>query len=87
MLGKTIDKIKIIIYYICININHRRKEKTMSTNAQIRASKRYNQKNTKAYAIVLNKRYDQDLIKWMEAQPNKQGAIKELIRKAIESGR
>ena len=59
----------------------------MSTEAQIRASARYNKRHTKSYAVILNKRYDNDLIKWMESQPNKQGAIKELIRGAIEAGK
>lgn len=47
------------------------------------AKERYDAKNTKQFKMKLNIKTDADIIKWLEAQDNKQGAIKELIRKEI----
>lgn len=60
----------------------------MSTEAQINASKRYNQRNVKFIAVGLNKRYDADIIRWLERQPEgTSSTIKRLIRQEIEAGR
>lgn len=56
----------------------------MSTEASKRASKRYAQKNVKAYTLQLNKKTDADIITWLEVQSNKQGYLKALIRKDLE---
>lgn len=50
-------------------------------NSHSKASTTYNQKNTIRLGINLNKNTDTDLVEWMEKIPNKQGYIKELIRK------
>lgn len=39
--------------------------------------------NTVQVKLKLNKRTDLDIIEWISAQSNKQGKIKELIRKEI----
>lgn len=41
---------------------------------------RYDESHTTQVKLKLNLRTDADLIKWLKAQPNKQGAIKALIR-------
>lgn len=55
--------------------------------AQVAASVRYNAKNTTRVAIALNNNTDHDIIKHLEAQPNKQGYIKDLIKKDMKGGR
>ena len=42
---------------------------------------KYDKANTKSYRLKLNKKTDADIIAWLEQVPNKQGYIKELIRK------
>ena len=49
--------------------------------AHVAASVKYNQKNVKQIKINLNIKTDADIIKALEAVPNKQGYIKDLIRK------
>lgn len=56
----------------------------MSTEAQRRASKKYTAANTKQIALVLNIKTDADIIEHLQKQANKQGYIKELIRRDIE---
>ena len=55
-----------------------------STEAQIKASAKYDANNTKLIPIKLNLKTDADILEWMDQQSNRQGAIKELIRKAIK---
>ena len=58
----------------------------MSSEAQKRASAKYDAGNTTRLYIKLNNGTDADILKRLEQEPNKQGWIKELIRKAIEAG-
>jgi hypothetical protein len=48
--------------------------------AHIEAVKRYNAKNVKQVKMNLNRKTDADIIAALEAAPNVQGYIKELIR-------
>lgn len=48
------------------------------------ASVRYNQTNVKQIKMNLNRKTDADIIARLEETPNKQGYIKELIRKDLE---
>ena len=57
-----------------------------SSASQVAASIRYNAKNTTRVALALNNNTDQDIIEHLEAQPNKQGYIKSLIKKDMEGG-
>lgn len=41
----------------------------------------WDKKNIKGFYIKLSKSTDADIISWLESIPNKQGYIKELIRK------
>ena len=52
----------------------------MSTDAQKRASARYNARNTVQLAIRLNKATDADVIARIMEAPSKAGYIKELVR-------
>lgn len=45
---------------------------------------RYKKKNIKQVKLDLNINTEQDIIEWLNKQPNKQGKIKELIRREIE---
>lgn len=54
-----------------------------STESQIRASIRYNKENTVQISLKLNRSTDADLIDNLNRVTNKQGYIKELIRKDI----
>ena len=51
------------------------------TEAQKRATKKYDAKNTKQYHMKFNLNTDAELIKWLDSQQNIQGYIKELIRR------
>ena len=51
--------------------------------AQLQAVKKYDAEHTTNLHLKLNTRTDQDIIKWLWKQPNKQGAIKALIRRSI----
>ena len=53
-------------------------------NKNTEKSNRYNKKNTKQINIRLNKKTDEDIILKLERVGNKQGYIKELIRKDID---
>ena len=53
------------------------------TEAQYRAQKKYDAAHTKQFQMMLHLENDKDILEWLENQPSKQGAIKELIRKQI----
>lgn len=53
------------------------------TEAQYRAQKKYDAAHTKQFQMKLHRENDKDILEWLEKQPSKQGAIKELIRKQI----
>ena len=54
-----------------------------STESQIRASAKYNKENTVQISLKLNRSTDADLIESLNRIANKQGYIKELIRRDI----
>jgi len=56
----------------------------MTSEAKRRANARYDKANTIGLYLKLNLKTDADILEWLEAQDNKQGAIKELIRKEME---
>lgn len=47
----------------------------------------YMKENVKQIKFGLNKKTEADLLDWLEQQPNKQGYIKELIRKDMEANK
>jgi hypothetical protein len=53
------------------------------SEAQYRAQKKYDAAHTKQFQMKLHLENDKDILEWLEKQPSKQGAIKELIRKQI----
>lgn len=53
------------------------------TEAQKRATLKYDAKNTRQIKMKLNLTTDADILDWLDAQENKQGAIKEAIRARI----
>lgn len=53
------------------------------TEAQKKASTKYDRNNTRVYSIKLNMNTDQELIRVLEDQGNVQGFIKGLIRDYI----
>lgn len=55
----------------------------MTTDAQKMASAKYDAANTIQIKLKLNKTTDADIIEQLQAQSNKQGYIKELIRNDI----
>lgn len=52
----------------------------MSTEAAKKASRKYDQNNTKMISVKLNKNTDQEILEHMEHIQNKQQYIKNLIR-------
>lgn len=53
----------------------------MATQAQLKASAKYDKANTKSIFLKLNIKTDADVLRYLETVGNKQGYIKELIRK------
>ena len=51
--------------------------------AQSKASMKYNETNVKQLKLALNKKTDADIIEHLDKIHNKQGYIKELIRRDI----
>lgn len=51
-----------------------------STEAQKRASMKWTKANTVTVTLRFNKSNEQDLIEWLERQPNKSKAVKDAIR-------
>lgn len=49
--------------------------------------KQYAKENTQQIKFVLNKNLDADIIEWLGTKPNKQGYIKDLIRRDMEQNR
>lgn len=56
----------------------------MATEAQLKAIRKYDDNNTLQIHLKLNKKNDKDIIQRLESAGNKQGYIKELIRRDIE---
>lgn len=54
------------------------------TNAQARASAKYDETHTKQIKLKLNLETDKDILQRLEEVGNKQGYIKELIRRDIK---
>lgn len=50
---------------------------------QSRASMKYSEKNVKQLKLALNKKTDADIIEHLDSIKNKQGYIKDLIRKDL----
>lgn len=55
----------------------------MATEAQKRATRKYDAANTKQYHLKLNTKTDADMIEWIDRLDNFQGYIKYLIKKAM----
>ena len=56
------------------------------TEAQKRATAKYDAKATKQIMLKLNIKTDADILTKLDSEPNKQGYIKELIRADIAEG-
>ena len=56
-----------------------------TSDAQISAVRKYNEKNTKSVMLRLNKKTDADIIQQLENAPSKMGYIKNLIRADIHT--
>lgn len=58
---------------------------TKSKDAQLRATQKYNKANTIQVVCRFNKNTDADIVERLQEVENKNGYIKELIRKDIHS--
>lgn len=58
----------------------------MSKESQYKASKKYDAKMVVPLYVKLNRKTDADIIGKLEEVPNKQGYVKQAIRKEIERG-
>ena len=54
------------------------------SKAQIKASMKYNEKNTKQIKFSFNLKTDADILEKLDSVPNKQGYIKALIRNDLK---
>lgn len=56
----------------------------MASEAQKRATAKYDRENKVTITVKLNKKTEADLVAFMEGIDNKQGYIKSLIREAMK---
>lgn len=59
--------------------------KALNTSSQTKASMKYDKANTKQITFKFNLNTDADILEKLASVPNKQGYIKELIRKDLKS--
>lgn len=50
-----------------------------------KSQEKYDATNTRQIRLKLNKNHDKEILEWLDKQGNKQGAIKKLIKSAIEA--
>ena len=62
-----------------------RKAEDMATEAQKRATLKYDAENTVQIKMKLNRVTDADILELLDRQENKQGFIKELLRAYIKN--
>ena len=55
-----------------------------TSEAQMRAIRKYDAHNTKQIHLKLNLKTDADVLEWIDSKTNIQGYIKELIRKDMK---
>lgn len=55
-----------------------------SSEAQIRAAAKYDKTNTRLIQLKLNKKTDADILEFLDGLDNRQGFIKDMIRKHIK---
>lgn len=65
---------------------HRELDENMAktSDAQKKAVAKYNKSKTTQFNMTLNNQYDADILKRLQEVPNKQGYVKDLIRKDIK---
>lgn len=56
----------------------------MASAAQIRANEKYDKAHTTGVYLKLNNETDKDILEYLASVPNRQGYIKQLIRKDME---
>ena len=54
------------------------------TEAQYKAQRKYDKEHIKTFMMRLHRTNDADILNWLDEQTNKQGTIKELIRREIK---
>lgn len=57
----------------------------MVRESQLRASKKYNEKNCRVITMKLSKIYDKDVLDRLDSVDNRQGYVKALVRKDLAS--
>lgn len=57
----------------------------MTTEAQKKARDKYNKEHYKVVNFKVNRETKKDILEHLEAQPNKQGYIKELIKQDMRT--
>ena len=55
-----------------------------TSEAQKRATAKYNREHSQYFSVKLNRAEDQDIIEFLKTLPNRQGYIKDLIRQAMK---
>ena len=61
-------------------------EKSGMTEAQRKAQAKFKKTGTKRYLLEFNRNNDADVIAYLDAQSNRQGLIKQLIREHMNKG-
>lgn len=57
-----------------------------TSKAQLKAIDKYDREHTRRYMLKVNKKTEPEIYARMEAQENRQGYIKDLIRRDIKRG-
>ena len=75
-----------LIYYDIIELRKGNEMAKKSTDAQIRASAKYNKENVKMIVLHLNITTDKDILDFLANKDNKTGYVKDLIRADMAKG-
>lgn len=68
---------------IYVSPENREEWKERNRKKHIALSNAYERKHKKSYRLTVNKKYEREIIKWLEANRPYQTAIKRLIREEI----
>lgn len=55
------------------------------SEADYRAAQKYRIEKCRRVTVELNKKYDADILVWLDSQENKQGYLKQLIRADMQA--
>ena len=81
---KAIDIADMVVGLKKIDLDDINYEEMKTIISRRNSSKKYDEKNTKTISLKLNVKHDAAILELLDQQPNKQGFIKELLKKELD---